>query len=454
MPTFESISFSAELASRLVSIDKDATNSVCRVGTPYVLLSRNAESLRLQKEDGSLSTDPIHCNGFPELRQQVATKLLSLTQAGKRQGRMQSLLLQNQQQEQEQEPQQDKIAAHKIHGCVSVMDMLKYQTITTPSIVLSTGSTSLDRLLSLPPELSSSLASAMNSGCTTHTIPQGNKLPWGHVIQCSGAAASGKTQVALQVALSAASANLPVIYLTSALGQGSLRPLAVRLRQLASASLATKVVMDRVSFPTPLRTDGYQLLRFLAELEDSLLTNNDTTAPRVLILDAASGCLTAEDEALLHRVVMRLKTLARHYNLLVWINNSSSTTTTAQPNTKQQRHSIDGMLEVPPTMGVADDDEEEVDSTPAPTSTASSNNNKPKVALGGIWKQVWDIHVYFQQIMEKTGQQGAMLRVRATLEGHPSKNCDDNKVATAEFRITSKGVQDVLETGAEEEEED
>lgn len=425
MPTFDAISFSADLANRLVALEG---SSLTRMDTPQAFLSRNPDTLRLQKEDGSISTDPLHCNGFPELRHEVATKLMALSSTGKRQKLVESTIHQTNPQ-----PEQDEAAATttttkargKVGGGISVLDLLKYQKLTTSNdAIISTGSTSLDNLLSITKEMAASLSSSLNPGLC---IPlQG--LPWGHIIQCSGPSACGKTQVALQLAVSAASQNLLVLYLNTALGQGSLRPLAFRFKTLARAVSETNhqvnSTLDRVSFQT--LHDGYQLLTCLNQLEDNI-----SALPKVVILDAASGCLTNEDETFLHQIVLRLRLLARHSNALIWINNSSTMPKPTQP----QRHSIDGLL----PMG---------DDTPT---ASSSKTNKPKVALGSLWKRVWDVHVSFQtaelQQASSSSSASQLLQVRAKLEGHPFKNC--NETMTAAFTISATGVQDL-----EPEEED
>lgn len=453
MPTFESINFSRELASRLVAIDKG--DSVTPVETPQALLSRNPQSLRLKNEDGTISTDPLHCNGFPELRREVATKLVGLSLSGKRHAWMESVLQQQEQQEEAQQEHERSVALHKIPGCVSVVELLKYQKALASSnnsaSSISTGSSTLDHLLAIPTEMATSLSSSMNPRLC---IPM-QGLPWGTVIQCSGAAATGKTQVALQVAVSAASQNVRVLYISSAVGQGSLKPLVLRLRELACAvaTSRTQVVsmMDLVSFQTV--EDGYQLLTCLAELEESCLDesqqqlapSNEQQQPastiRVVILDAASGCLTTEDESLLQRVALRLKQLARHYNLLVWINNSS--TTPRPKNLNHQRHSIDGTA----PMGT----------NSTPVSSASSSSSKPKVALGSTWKQAWDIHVALKVLekepllLQQQEQPPPKLTVQATLEGHPFKRCNDS--LTAEFCIAATGIQDSQPVVEEEEDE-
>ena len=523
MPTFESIHFCRGLANRLVAIsdnnnnnnnnnnhgDQTAANTtLLPIDTPQALISRHPHSLRLTNEDGTVSTNPLHCNGFPELRREVAGKLVALSLAGQRHARME-LVVQQQRHERQQEQQQDEndepdfgssasssllwssSSVSSFPGTVTALDMLQYQkAITTTAaaattttrnafIVLSTGALALDTLLGIPPEIATSISSSVPRSLSISTPVQG--LPWGHVIHCTGPSASGKTQLALSVAASAAAQGCAVLYLASAVGHGSLRSLAQKFRHFAGGMALHRshltAMMDSVAFQVV--DDGHQLLVGLAELEQQFLSvqsldkpandyrtnlnNTNSTnelsssslstspAVRVVILDSASGCLSTEDETLLQRVALRLKHLARHYHLVVWINNASMMPSSINQTSRnhQDRDSIGsvGTMEASPRHHTHGQNET------TPTTL------QRKVALGAAWnKRVADLHISLENIQRQTtsSDSGMTTRqsqepsappnnetvIRATLRAHPFKKCQRGSVVTADISISARGIQD------------
>ncbi|CAB9515451.1 expressed unknown protein [Seminavis robusta] len=494
MPTFADIDFSRELGKRLVAISEKS--DVCHpIETPQALLSRHPRSLRWRNEDGTISTNPLHCCGFPEVRHDVAKKLVANSLVGRRQELVKSILELQQEYQHEEEGHPENARPHKssgqqFSGCVSALDLLKFQKSTISSAAMatnaavpccvSTGSLSLDALLGIPHPMAQSISSSINPRLCIPMPVRG--IPWGHVVQCSGPSACGKTQLALQIAVSAASQCLSVMYLASAMGQGCLTPSVLRLRELASATCSTRsqstALLDRVSFQVV--QDAFQLLSCLAEVEESVLragtqrhttgiTNQPSNAfqlpAQVLILDAASGCLTTEDETLLQRVALRLKHLARHYHLIVWVNIASTIPRPKKPHrSTNQRHSIDG-------TGLDAADEILLGGTETNPSSGPVKVT-PRPALGAVWQRSsWDIHISLRVTEEKVPiklpeprhpqqrQQHESYKqemeahvIRATLEAHPLKKCSPSKQRqqatadsnlTAEWYITARGIQDV-----------
>jgi len=395
-----------------------------------------------------------------------------------------------------------------IPGTVTASDILQYQTmiatnnhsnnnvqdattacavVAPDSMILSTGSLALDTLLGIPMDLVTSLSSSMprHFCIPITTSPAG--LPWGHIIQCTGPSATGKTQLALSLAASAATSTrnhrgCGVLYLASAAGHGSLRPLATRLKQYGQGLTTHRSgwldMMNRVTFQVV--HDGHELLTCLAELEESFLNNDNSnnssnnnnnsssTEPmqqqqqynniRLVILDADSGCLSAEDEILLQRVALRLKILCRQYHLVIWINNASMTVTTTNEYEQNQqnyrnsnRDSIGSMVD---GNFYNNNDSHAIGST---TGIA-----KRKAALGVAWNsRVADIHISLERLPmikhHRTGQLQLQEQkhqhqqpqkenetvIRATLEAHPFRpRPNDGTKRTADICIQAKCIQD------------
>jgi len=532
MPTFKSITsiISSDLAGRLVFISDTNVNPNNAVGdsstdvnsdnnqykinsldTPQSCLSRHPLSLRIREsvESETLSRDPDHCHGFPELRKAVAQELVILSLPGQRHAMMKSVLEKQQQQDCGDDGfgEENDVFCSSFRvfpGNISALDMLQYQrTIsaaarTAPTrargeempMTLSTGSKHLDLLLGIPPQKTTFLSPCWDQRLCIMMPSQA--LPWGHVLQCSGPSASGKTQLALSLTARAIGRKCSVLYIASAFGHGSLRSLVLRLRHFLASTMTTTReqftdMLDNLVFFQAVQ-DGHEVLTCLAELEHLLLaihcnrqasqshpssssdpiTRTTQCPPRVVVLDAASGCLTAEDETLLQRVALRLKHLARHYHLLVWVNNTSTVPTS---NLSFSKHNVTCCTSLKPGMDVPPSA-----TTTATTSRKNSNSPdhrfeaseppKPKVALGFAWKKMSDIHVSLQRFPPSWTKKTVMARscqrkqvrqsreeqyfqqkpdsvIRATLEAHPFKRCNRNcNPMTADFRLTAQGIQD------------
>ena len=477
-----------------INNNDDTTPSYMPIATPHALISRHPHALRLGDKDGTLSsesrakeTNPLEVQGISDLRRETANKMVAQSSAGQRHSLMEAVLQEQQIKQQQQQRIQlfsddnsfDAEVAAKdvlsnIPGTVTVLDLLQYQTAISTTMAqaeevtaklhacISTGSLALDTLLGIPSEIATSIASSLHSNSNNSIynvhasyhhgslcLPTPVRgLPWGYVIQCTGSTASGKTQLALSVAASATAQDCPVFYVASAFGHGKLKSLASRCKELATALSRDKrhlqAMMNLISFQV--LEDGHQLLMCLAELEQQFLAQKTEESPlspppyRVVIIDSASGCLSSEDEVLLQRVALRLKHLARLYNLIVWINNASFAPSTYNNNNNNNNNG-------------------------SSTGYTRSNNNKTlseffgkrKPALGMAWnKRVADVHISLEKLPSTlvTGDnnvpnkstrlsQHPDMIVRATLEAHPFKKCDHNQINdSADFAVSGRFIQD------------
>ena len=484
MPTFDSIAFSRDLVGRLVACSDSKSSSsstavaatatattTAPIETPQSLLSRPPESIRLlcTRDDGTQVAQVIDPHATHQVRNDVALAMWKLTNAGKRQAILQSVLQKYQEEEDDEEQQETLLGPPGIQkasttrspvlfsNTISTLQCLQYRNIMLrgqkrsrqqmkeqqqPAAtihIISTGSIALDGMLAIPENISSTLSASMNTLMTSHS-QQPDGVPCGYVFQCSGPSASGKTQLALQLAMSAAASLHNVWYLTSGVGTTP-RPLAMRLKQLAFAAVEghrsqALALLENISLQTI--HNGYQLLARLDELEEMLLldqarhsnsttttTTNSSSPPKALILDSASGCLTTEDDGLLQTVALRLKQLARNFELLVWINNGSVTPITSNSNSNSNSNST--------------------------ASRGTAITSKPKPALGMAWKRACDIHISLQVPSHKKQQEEPYYQeqsgpsstvVQATLEQHPFRNCHSANASSAQFCITPRGVQD------------
>jgi hypothetical protein len=245
------------------------------------------------------------------------------------------------------------------------------------------------------------------------------------VTQFSGPPASGKTQLALHLAATAAAPFASSLHQTWFICSST--PQVARLYELCRCKNDSAAIMQRTVFCTA--TNDYQVLQRLAELELHLLEqlhNDDDDGawkPVLLVLDSCSGCLAAaaaatsgdknNDDTLLMTVATTIQRLTRHYRLATVLING----------TVANNH--DAVVVV------------------ASTTTAPSRQRQlrrpTKAALGHRWNHTAaDICVWLEP---NTG--ATVGTVRATLERHAAKRCVvGDECAT--FSITAHGIQDAL----------
>jgi hypothetical protein len=430
MPTFRSIGIHPELRTRLVTESslQEEDGRVQRpqpVETPQALLSRNPTQLRLlDRETGT--SKPISTLQVRKLRDEVAHALISQSRSGKRVKRLRQVVQEHFVDEGEGiENVGDKSHVSEpslaIEGFASVLDLVRYEALRHSKDAnmphqLSTGCQALDTMLALPPEYTAvSTQMSMHDSSIPTTIPVSG-IPFGYVTQLSGPPASGKTQVALQIAARQAP-TASTWYLCSS---ASAAAYAKRLDQLVQENPADIApgVMDRTLFRTV--TDEYKVLSALADLEAVLLNQEDSTTadptntetgisihlpcqekPSLLIIDSVSGCLSTENDDVMTKVALTLKRLARQYGLAVVVTNG----------------------------------------TVVDRSDSSARSNK--AALGRAWKSAADIHVWLEALAAPIGEE--KIVVQARLDQHPAKRCfakDDDPVVCT-FCITPSGVQEI-----------
>jgi DNA repair protein RadB len=382
MPTFQSIGVHSELRTRLVTTNPKEPQPQL-LETPQALLSRHPASIKLLAKTttstaSNTNKEPqtIPLSQVYKLRQDVAEALIATSLTGKR----------------IQQIQQQQQVGFVIPGTISALQLLNHQVQyyqQHQQYNLSTGCLALDQLLSFPPEYA----------CTTHMdVPMGPALFLnGYVTQLYGPPASGKSQLALQVVASSCcatctnnksstSSTCDSWYLSS---DPALNRYAERLHQICGGGEQ----VPQTRFVTV--TTTHQVLHALAMIEASIIQgngNNDapiTKRGTLLVLDSASGCLSTENDELLHRVASLIKNLARHYNMAVVVTNASV-----------QRHQ------------------------------QSQQPTLLRPALGRIWKKAIDIQVLVEAI------NGGYSR--ATLELHSAKQCSEKDIA--KFRIEAKGI--------------
>jgi KaiC/GvpD/RAD55 family RecA-like ATPase len=439
MPTFRSIGIHPELRTRLVtesSLPEEDGRVQQRpqpVETPQALLSRNPTQLRLlDRETGA--SKPISTLQVRKLRDEVAHALISQSRSGKRVKRLRQVVQEHfvdgDNEFEDIEHAGDKCRVSEpsiaIEGFASVLDLVRYEALqrskddanSMPHHQLSTGCQALDTMLALPPEYTTiSTQMPMHDSTIPTTIPLAG-IPFGYVTQLSGGPASGKTQVALQIAARQA-ASASTWYLCSTSSAASY---AKRLDQLVRKHPAASSpgVLDRTLFRTV--TDEYKVLSALADLEAVLLHQEDTTTadptneesdigihlpcqekPSLLIIDSASGCLSTENDDVMTKVALTLKRLARQNGLAVVVTNG----------------------------------------TVSDRSDSSARSNK--AALGRAWKSAADIHVWLEALVVAPISGDENIVVQARLDQHPAKRCfakDDDPVVCT-FCITPSGVQEI-----------
>jgi RecA/RadA recombinase len=436
MPTFRSIGIHPELRTRLVtesSLQEEDGRGQQRpqpVETPQALLSRNPTQLRLlDRETGT--SKPISTLQVRKLRDEVAHALISQSRSGKRVKRLRQVVQEHfgdgdgDDEGEGIENVGDKSQVSEpslvIEGFASVLDLVRYEALQhskddhSMPHQLSTGCHALDTMLALPTEYTavSTQMSMHDSSIVPTTIPLAG-IPFGYVTQLSGGPASGKTQVALQIAARQA-LTASTWYLCSSASAASY---AKRLDQLVRKNPAgcSPGVLDRTLFRTV--TDEYKVLSALADLEAVLLNQEDSTTaesdiiihlpcqekPTLLIIDSVSGCLSTENDDVMSKVALTLKRLARQNGLAIVLTNGS----------------------------VSD------------RSDSSARSNK--AALGRAWKSAADIHVWLEAHVVAPTSEEENIVVQARLDQHPAKRCfakDDDPVVCT-FCITPSGVQEIL----------
>jgi hypothetical protein len=412
MPTFQSIGIHPDLRTRLVTVPKVTGATAAKpqlVETPQALLSRTPAALRILDKDyddagdQNYVTRPIPLQQVRKLRQEVASALIAHSRNGKRLKRIRDSVSSQRSSLSGEDTQQ-----WTIPGTLSALELCRYEASSKrPGRQLSalqTGCSSLDQLVALPAEHCS--VSTKLEGSSSSALPAG--IPLGYVTQIAGPPASGKTQLALQLA---ATNSVRMWYLCS---HGSLRCAAERLAQLSCGT--QQPVLDRTVMTTV--TDEYQVLARLAQFEDFLLQRQQDDDPRtgsddpssiLLVLDSCSGCLASadSDDAVLLRVAATIKRLTRQYGVAaVLINGSVS-------NRNRKEDSV-------------------------------FRPNKP--ALGRQWwKASADIHLWFEAA--PSASTTGSPPIRATLERHPAKCCavagdnGKNALPAVMFRITAQGIQ-------------
>jgi len=322
------------------------------------------------------------------------------------------------------------------------------------SLVLSTGSTALNRLISSQPLqvgqlvcpwmdwLSSVVRNCKDSstnslGCNSSDLLKKciiHGLEFGYVTEVEGESSTGKTQIALSLACYAATmARVDVTYLVS--GGVSIISLARRASKIISSyrnalhvivgtdDNNSAVIIDslqRIQF-IPV-SDGFTVLATLTRLENEGETHainklSPTTFPRKLIVcDSAQGCLTTNllgthdkgggvsaGSGFVSEVSMAFRRHARKTGNAVFITN--------------------GMVAASNKSGLP--------------LTSSPYKNGLQPALGAEWRAS-DVRVYLNKI-----EDCALKRVQATLLHHYLKPVQKLHPPTVTFAISSEGIIDI-----------
>jgi len=354
MPTLQSIGVHPQLRERLLTLEP-------AIETPQAFLSRDPASLA-----AALNAPLSH---IEKVRAAVADALAAKAPHGKRALRIAATV------GNENEEQQPIIV-----GAVTALDLCRYHEFLhgDQPAGISTHSRRLDELLAFPPEFKCSSTGG---------------VPFGYVTQVTGPPASGKTQLALRLAAELAAQSGKVFFLASGFGHGTLLPLVRRLQHFCDKQNFQNILQN-VTFITV--NNGHEALAAMEQVGE---TNRG-----LLILDSASGCLSADlyaagdgdvGKVLAQQVAYNLRRIARHNGAAVFVTNGTV-----------------------------------------------SGDNGVKPAMGQAWYAA-DVSLWFQTI---EGPNTGSKRIRATLEHHSAKQCiqtvDDR---TVEFLITSAGIADVEE---------
>ena len=363
MPTLQSIGVHPQLRERLLRLEP-------AIETPQALLSRDPASLALALNAPLLQIEKV--------RAAVADALAAKAPHGKRALRVAATVGNGD----DQEP--------FIVGAVNALDLCRYHAYLHGGqpVGISTHSQRLNELLAFPPEFK---------------CPSSGGLPFGYVTQVSGPPASGKTQLALRLAAEHAAQSGKVFFLASGFGHGTLLPLVRRLQHFCEKE-NFQTILQNVTLITV--NNGHEALAAMQQIGDWNRV--------LLILDSASGCLSADlyaagdgdvGKMLAQQVAYTLRRIARHNGAAVMATNGTV-----------------------------------------------SGDNGLKPAMGQAWHAA-DVSMWFQQVTEQlasssveNGNPGSK-RIRATLDYHSAKPCLPQTVdeRTVEFLITSAGIADVEE---------
>jgi hypothetical protein len=193
-------------------------------------------------------------------------------------------------------------------------------TTANISTAISTGSVALDRLLGSSTaarrKRNRSAATedqtmgdphhhAASASTASNTLLSEMGISYSKITQVSGPSPSGKTQLALTLAVNAINSNqhhCTVRYIASGGGSTGLVPLARRLRHIVMTldkegkiQIPRETILERVRFDCA--RDGYELLALLSQLEDEFChfgvgnSNGSLNGNVLLVIDSISSCL-------------------------------------------------------------------------------------------------------------------------------------------------------------------
>jgi archaellum biogenesis ATPase FlaH len=448
MPTFSSIDLHPDLRRRLVTQNKHQQQHTQLIKTPQALLSRNPKTLHLLAEDGT-SSRPIAPEQVRKLRVDVATALCDQTKTARYVRRVQHALSQRtialdttttttpaHQGETSRAAKRSRrsLASHESRSCIpgalSALQLLQYESMFhAPKndmhdsqqqrqrkdwTVVSTGCQRLDAMLASP-------SHGLSFRSTDDAVSSLGGIPFGSVTQFSGPPASGKTQLALHIAVTGLSNGSlhKVWYICSG---GTCTPMVLRLSQLCHSSAE---ILQRVVFGAA--SSDYDVLKHLAALESHLeqeaRVGEMEWKPIMLILDSCSGCLAAASGAtrgsrkasasnsLLYAVGATIRRLTSYNRLATVLFNGS---VSSRGFALDSRSTVVAPLAVP------------------------HRRSCTKPALGHRWNSsVADICVW----LEPSHRGPAIFD--ATLERHAFKECKGHDCNSASMVIASDGVHDL-----------
>lgn len=332
---------------------------------------------------------------------------------------------------------------------------------------IHTGSERLDDLLSSSSDSTSALKSTFTQFLPSRNVYLNSPnaaylerklnggIAFGIVTEVTGPPASGKTQLALTLAINASKQNIHVHYLAAGGGNRTIIPLARRLyamsRSPRSESSSQSECLHKIHFHSV--KDGYHALAIMDQIkrnsenlhEEIVNDVKDVSKKRILlILDSASGCLSPNilverrdggiGSSLIHEVGMALRRLARIYQHAVFVTNG----TVGCINMSSNGNSAD----------VRNDHNQQ--------SNIIRRHYQP--AMKNMWK-VADIRICFD-ILEDLDKNQNLIRqdietrafrrkIRATLDKHYAKSCNpaERYIAerSAEFALWHLGVTDLQE---------
>jgi archaellum biogenesis ATPase FlaH len=336
MPTFQSIPLHPVLRQRLLQPPEQepaTTNNVgnatpscassMAIGTPQALLSRSPHQI-LQLLQPQNSEEIVQTAGIAHvdsLRHQVAQAMMTKTHTGKHNQRINKAL--SQQEEATNYTQPSFLAGYG--AACSVLELCRYQQQQQSTVSLTTGCQALDQLLSFPKELKLDVGELSHDSSSLSNFTGHSLIPMGHVLQVSGHAGTGKTQLVLQLALQMAQQGCQVHYLVSSAGH-SIPLLASRLAQLAagcSDSSTVESILSQISVQSIRSTQ--ELVVALSRIQQRLEDEN-TESPQLIIVDSYSAMLVDADSNMTTRIETWMKQLAHLYNITVCATMNHTTT--------------------------------------------------------------------------------------------------------------------------------